>query len=78
MTDRVADLPEGVPLQIVVVGRKGQGKSELAWLLWDSWPYDRVVIDVTGDVGTVHPDPQTVDLDVPPPSRWPYAQAWPR
>lgn len=71
MSERVVDLPEGVPLQIVIVGRKGQGKSELAWLLWESWPYDRVVIDVTGDVGLVHPDPDTVDLEVPPPSRWP-------
>lgn len=69
-TDRASDLPDG-PLHIVCVGRKGQGKSELAWLLWDSWPGDRVVIDVTGDVGAKHPDPDTIDLDVPPPAHWP-------
>ena len=68
---RVADLPEGVPIFAVCVGRKGQGKSELAWLLWDSWPYDRVVIDTTGSVGKLHPDPDTIDLEVPPPASWP-------
>lgn len=44
----VDDLPEG-PLQIVVTGRKGTGKSELSYRLWDSWPGDRLVIDYTGD-----------------------------
>lgn len=51
MTDQsgtVLALPPG-PLQIVVTGRKGTGKSELTYRLWESWPGDRVVIDYTGD-----------------------------
>jgi len=44
----VGALPEG-PLQIVVTGRKGTGKSELSYRLWESWDGDRVVIDYTGD-----------------------------
>jgi hypothetical protein len=72
MTDELAgDLPDDRPLQIAIFGRKGSGKSELAYALWDSWPYDRVLIDVTQDVARVHPDPHMVDLDVPPPPRWP-------
>jgi hypothetical protein len=70
MGDQVAPLPEGVPLYIVVVGRKGTGKTELAWQLWESWDGDRVLVDFTADVGKDHPDPHTHDLeDVP--SRWP-------
>jgi len=68
--DAVAELPPP-PIFIVCVGRKGQGKSELSWMLWDSWPADRVMIDTTGDLGKDHPDEKTIDLDVPPPSRWP-------
>lgn len=36
---------------IMIVGRKGQGKSVLARRLFDSFPYDRVILDVTGDIG---------------------------
>lgn len=36
---------------IMIVGRKGQGKSVLARRLFDSFPYSRVVLDVTGDIG---------------------------
>ena len=35
---------------IFVTGRKGQGKSILCRHLFDSFPYDRVCIDPTGDV----------------------------
>lgn len=70
--DAVAPIPDP-PLTIVCVGRKGQGKSELAYQLWESWPADRIVIDTTGDLlgPKGHPDPDTVDLDIPPPSHWP-------
>jgi hypothetical protein len=78
VAERVASLPAGKPLQVAIFGRKGTGKSELAWRLWCSWPQDRVVIDVTGDVGRLHPDPETVDLEVPPPSRWPETARWDR
>lgn len=35
---------------VTIVGRKGTGKSVLARRLFDSYPYDRVVLDVTGDI----------------------------
>jgi hypothetical protein len=71
-TEPVAgDLPSDRPLQMAFFGRKGSGKSELAWTLWESWPYDRMLIDITGDVGRDHPDPHTHDLPTPPPARWP-------
>jgi hypothetical protein len=68
--DRVAPLPPG-PLQIVIFGRKGQGKTELAWLIWDSWDRDRLVIDVNGDVLKHHPGDLDTTDDVTPTSAWP-------
>jgi len=35
---------------VMVVGRKGSGKSVLARRLFDSFPYDKLVLDVTGDI----------------------------
>jgi hypothetical protein len=57
--------------QIAIFGRKGSGKSVLARRFWDSYPYDRLVIDPTGDVDTG--DPKSKNLTVPLPSRWPGA-----
>ena len=82
--DEVAELPEP-PLYIVCAGRKGQGKSELAYMLWDSWEGDRILIDTTGSVGKEHPEDETLDLSSgesstkhepsrvsgPPPDRFP-------
>lgn len=83
-SDEVAELPPP-PLYIVCAGRKGQGKSELAYVLWDSWDGDRIVVDTTGSVGKLHPEPETLDLVTgessvkapctrpsgPPPARFP-------
>ena len=70
MSDEVEELPDP-PLQIFITGRKGQGKSELAYLLWESWPGDRALVDITGDVTKLHPDPDTERLSEPLPARWP-------
>lgn len=54
-------------VQIAVVGKKGSGKTELAFNLFDSYPFDRLVIDPNGDLKM--PD-DTLDLDDAP-LRWP-------
>lgn len=59
------------PIFVACVGRKGLGKSELAYVLWDSWDGDRVVLDTTGSVGAKHPEEETERLEVPPPTKFP-------
>jgi len=54
---------------ILAVGRKGSGKSAACELIFDSWPYDRVVLDVTGDAKPS--DPHTIALTAPFPSQLP-------
>jgi hypothetical protein len=54
---------------IAIFGRKGTGKSVLARRFWDSYPYDRMVIDPTGDVDPG--DPKAKNLTTPLPHRWP-------
>jgi hypothetical protein len=48
MTEPLIDPNKGA--HILAVGRKGQGKSVLCRHLFDSFPYDRLVVDITGDV----------------------------
>lgn len=54
---------------ITVVGKKHVGKTELAWLLFESYPYDRVLIDPNGDMKVtedfVRLEPGAI------PTRWP-------
>jgi len=60
-------------------GRKGSGKSFLARRLFDSYPYDSLVLDITGDLwrdfvadGTKDdPDIRLVKLSTPLPARLP-------
>lgn len=54
---------------VAVVGRKGTGKSTLARRLFQGYPFDRAVIDITADEGGQLPDVQTVSD--PLPIRWP-------
>lgn len=54
---------------ITFVGRKGSGKSQLARAFWLSYPYDRLVVDPTGDVDPG--DPEAKPLTVPMPAKWP-------
>jgi len=67
----VVGLPEGRPLQILVVGKKHEGKSELTYCLWDSWEGDRAVLDTTKDFIGKHPEEETITIEPPAPSRWP-------
>jgi hypothetical protein len=61
-------LDPGRANHVFCCGRKGSGKSVLAELFWRSYPYDRLVIDPTGDVDA---GPDAVDLETPLPTRWP-------
>lgn len=56
---------------ITCLGKKRSGKSKMALLLFDSWPGDRLVIDVNGDDGPVA-GAQNLEGDVESlPTRWP-------
>lgn len=56
------------PSQISILGKKGYGKTELGWLLFESYPYDRLLVDPNSDIKA---DPETTeDLDEIP-ARWP-------
>ncbi|MGA2835508.1 MAG: hypothetical protein ABSF84_02815 [Acidimicrobiales bacterium] len=59
------------PAQIAVFGAKGSGKTELAFRIFDTYPFDRVAIDPNGDL--TMPD-DAVDLEIPIPARWPAEQ----
>lgn len=48
---------------ICSIGKKGSGKSEACRQIFDAWPYDRVVLDVTGDARP--DDPATVVMTAP-------------
>lgn len=54
---------------VLLVGTKGSGKSAAARRIFDAWPADRTVIDVTGDARPT--DPETVALTAPFPSQLP-------
>lgn len=56
---------------VLIVGTKGEGKSEAARMIFDQWPYDRLVLDVTGDARPS--DPATIALAPPFPSQMPLA-----
>lgn len=54
---------------ILLFGTKGTGKSEVCRVIFDSWPGNRVVLDVTGDARPE--DPETIVLTAPFPSQLP-------
>lgn len=58
-------------LFIAIFGRKGSGKSELARVLWLGYPYDRAVLDPTGDVGPRLPDGSFREVHEPLGKSWP-------
>jgi hypothetical protein len=66
---------------VIAVGRRGSGKSHLARQLFNTYPYDSLVLDITGDLwrdltadGTTEdPDLKVVKLTTPLPVRLPEA-----
>lgn len=54
---------------VTIVGRKGSGKSQLARSMWREYPFDRLVVDPTGDVDPGDPRAQLVEP--PLPATWP-------
>lgn len=54
---------------ICAIGTKGSGKSEALRTIFNDWPYDRVVIDVTGDARPT--DPATIIIPAPVPAMLP-------
>lgn len=54
---------------VLCVGTKGSGKSEAGRLLFDSWEFDRAMIDITGDARP--DDPFTVAMTAPFPPAMP-------
>jgi hypothetical protein len=55
---------------VCAFGRKGSGKSVVLREYFNAWPYDRVVVDVTGDARP--DDPDTIALTAPFPSQMPH------
>jgi hypothetical protein len=55
-----ARLDSARPNFVFATGSKGSGKSELLGFLWRGYPYDRLVIDPTGDV---EPGPDVITLE---------------
>jgi hypothetical protein len=58
------------PVQISVFGKKGSGKTELAYRFFDTYPGDRGALDPNNDLKM--PD-DTLEIFSPIPSRWPGA-----
>jgi hypothetical protein len=54
---------------VLCIGKKGSGKSVVAREIFNAYPYDRVVLDVTGDARP--DDPATIALTAPFPSQMP-------
>lgn len=53
---------------ILIAGRKGSGKSVHARLIYDSYPFDKLVVDPTGDA---EPGPDADEMTPPFPRKFP-------
>jgi hypothetical protein len=62
------ELDPSKPLIVSSFGRKGSGKSTFNRRLYDSWPGDKLAIDVNGDAD---PGPDAVAIHTPLPSKFP-------
>lgn len=68
MAERQGELDPHKAVAIAVLGKKGTGKTELAYHLFSTYPYDRVLIDPNGDIVR---EPEWEELERPVPARWP-------
>ncbi len=68
--DKGAGLNPHKATQIAVVGKKGSGKTELAYLLFESYPYDRILVDPNSDIKVPE---DTEELETGGLARWPTA-----
>lgn len=64
----MAEMDPHRAVQISVVGKRHSGKSELAFLLFDSYPFDKVAVDPNGDLKMPL---DAIRLEPPYPARWP-------
>jgi hypothetical protein len=70
--EHAGELDPARSVVVLVVGQKGTGKTELGDVLFRSYPYDKVLLDLNGDMKT---EPEAIELDDPPPARWPARAA---
>jgi hypothetical protein len=73
VTATAAEIPARNPdprkaQQIAIVGKKGEGKTELGFLLFDSYPGPKIAIDPNGDLKMPE---HTLELAAPLPTKWP-------
>lgn len=61
---------------VFACGRKGTGKSHFTTTLFRAFPYDRLLVDPTGDVDPYHAFTEPTEAPVPP--RWPTPENWGR
>lgn len=66
---RALEVDPGRSNIVLCVGTKGSGKSEAARLIFEGWPYDRAIIDITGDARP--DDPFTIAFTAPFPPAMP-------
>jgi hypothetical protein len=69
--DRRVGIDPGKSVQVIVLGKKGTGKTELAHVLYRSYPYDKGLVDPNKDMKVTE---DTIELDDPPPATWPAAE----
>lgn len=65
-------LDPDVSTVVFACGAKGSGKSHLTTALFAAYPYDRLLIDPTGDVDPFHEI--TTPAPATPPDEWPQAE----
>jgi len=75
----MGDLVEVNPSESSIIcafGRKGSGKTTWLRSFWDSWPFDKIAIDVNGDL---EPGPDAIEIYEPLGDYFPtFSDDWPK